>query len=577
MSDAIGLERRDFFARLLRNPLFALRHAPALSCAVYRKLNNRIRLKFASGQRGLKRHPGWMPPPPSEMPDGIGEVWADDLPAYPAIDASPAQATPAEAGDPGDPEIYLLAQRWRFLLEAALGKRSDDGMSRVREWIREHRDREAPEWETYSACERVANLLLFLSVRRPPLEKGLEAELGAFIRDSLRWIESQLEYYGESATNNHLINNGRVLVMGGVALRDARTVAAGMAVLRHVLPRMVLPGGFLRERSSHYQLVVTGWILDAYHFASHVAPGSDDARLLGDVASRMAHACSMLRDERGMLLACIGDVSPDAPPALSAAKLLRLYPDSRVYPTGSQRTVDGWFRLSSGEATVLGNFPAGEHPLSFPTHGHADHGSFVWLQGGMHVLDDPGRFGYSADARSQWQRGAAAHNTLLVDGRPPLCGSLLAAGEWWPRPYARAHLALEPVERGVTLRHDGFARATPVRGHARTISLEGATLTVTDVLDGAGPARLRFGWLFGEAFTKFEPQTMRAFASDARVTISVEGATNAQVTSARGEDGAGWTSPEYNRAAPALSVGLEYTLTLPARVITRFSYEPCAE
>ena len=33
-----------------------------------------------------------------------------------------------------------------------------------------------------------------------------------------------------------------------------------------VLPQLVSEEGFLRERSSHYRLIVANWMLDAWHF-----------------------------------------------------------------------------------------------------------------------------------------------------------------------------------------------------------------------------------------------------------------------------------------------------------------------
>ncbi len=54
---------------------------------------------------------------------------------------------------------------------------------------------------------------------------------------------------------------------------------------------LVLSGGFLRERSSHYQLIVLNWVLDAWRFlAAAEGPESEDVRFLADYAERMRTA-----------------------------------------------------------------------------------------------------------------------------------------------------------------------------------------------------------------------------------------------------------------------------------------------
>src|SRR5438105_4004636 len=166
-----------------------------------------------------------------------------------------------------------------------------------------------------------------------------------FLHDSLAWIVRHLEYYGPRETNNHIINNARAIVMAGAALQDQTALAAGMQIFRQCLPCLIMEGGFLRERSTHYQVIVLNWILDAWRFLGlHADPDFASRKFLGNYVKRMIAATSMMCADGTSLLALIGDVSPDLTPAQSLARLQLLYPD--VWPGANQsraavRVTDG--------------------------------------------------------------------------------------------------------------------------------------------------------------------------------------------------------------------------------------------
>jgi hypothetical protein len=469
------------------------------------------------------------------------------------------------------------------LVDSLLTAASDEGadMQRVMAWIKSHGADTGAAWETYSACERVANLLLYLSVRRAPALGALEGPVVRFIAQSLDWIDMYLEYYGESYTNNHIINNARALIMGGVAIGNQRAYTAGLRILRETLPDMILSGGFLRERSSHYQLIVFGWILDAWKFAAlqNTADG-EDARFLARHAVGMSRAAQMLCGEDGLLLATIGDVSPDATPLKSALRLAALYPEfwpAAVAPAVAPQIRDGWFRIEKHRAILLGNFPAGTHPLTHPHHGHSDHSAFALRQDGVDILIDTGRYRYTPDDISMLQTSARGHNVPLVNGFPALCETLLSGGLWWPRPYADATLKVTSHDEKVALEHDGFARATPVRRHIRELSLEDNGLLVVDTFEGNGAIDLELCWNFGSGFTTFDTERMTAGGVAGKVMLDIEGTPGAPaVEYVSGRSPGGWCSKEYGEVRASLGVMLLWRLDLPARVSTHFEFQRCA-
>lgn len=580
-------ERLHFLKRLKTSPVFLATHFNDLSRAVYRKLKNRVRTRLHGQQHGAKETPKWLVGNSSQSYGVAGAAPAVCLPGYPFpahFGLAETVDEPGQSDAPDDPERYFARNRWVFLLDTLLdGKAVDsDDLERVQEWIAQHADKQDRAWETYSSCERVANLLVYLAASPVTLAQiRNDPILGGFIGDSIKWIAEHLEYYGPGSTNNHIINNARALVMGGVAAADEGVVTLGMQIFRECLPQMVLARGFLRERSSHYQLVVLNWILDAAHFCvAFRGESSDDAQFLRGFAVRMAAAAGLVCDDMGRLEVLIGDISPDTSPAKSAARLSRLYP--LYWPVAVEPCApviqDGWFRFSVGLECVIGNFPPGDFPPPFPTHGHADYTSFTWRHDGVEILADTGRCLYVDEPISRFQQSALGHNVPLINGFAPVSDSLVANGRWWPRPYAAARLDIAPSGAGVLLRHDGFARATPVKWHARRIVPEPGGIMVVDSFGGQGSIEVSMCWNFGAGFSAFDSATLTARGPAGKVQLEVDGVGGApEVTWLSGRAPGSWRSRSYGESCLALGVGLSWHVNLPVEISTIFKYTRCVE
>jgi Heparinase II/III-like protein len=575
-------EKKALRRRLGRDPLFAAEHLPWLVSSVARVVRNRVAARIGGGHRGRKLEPDWFQAEdePFERECTPAEV-AARLPSYPRVanECVPerkqiARVVPLD----GDPEDYMADQRWGFLTEALLGGSLDRrvAIERCMLWTEAHADKSDLAWEPYSAGERLSNLIVYLaSVPTAERTRLVTPRLCEFLRESVVWIFHHVEYYGRTETNNHVLNNARALVVGGSVTGSEIAFFAGMQTFRRWLPELVSAGGFLRERSSHYQLVVLNWILDAWWFASAArSVDSEEARFLESYLHRMLPAGKMLCSHGLSLLACIGDVSPDMDPDQSLGRLACLYPrpwQALAVVADRISVKDDWFRLAAGRATVIGNFPAGRLPKKFPTHGHNDFTNFAWTHGDMDILVDPGRYRYTADEISLHQSAAAAHNLPTVDGLAPFCESLKAGAQWRPVPYAQATLEMFPTEAGVVLAHTGFARATPVTRHTRAIELEANGLRVHDAFDGQGAVDVEFHWQFGPSFVLFD--SSRSTMSGAGGTVSIEIVDldapenplpwNANIRN-------GWISRSYGALSPQLGVSFRSRVRLPARIVTRF-------
>jgi hypothetical protein len=581
--DTSSSERRAFLVRLRGDPIFLLKHIPALSAAIFRRFRTRMAIAISTPHRGRKRWPTWVGARGSlAAPATDRAITAAGLPSYPAPSSRAAYRSATDRSlsneTSADPEDQFAQHRWGFLLAALLQHPVDwqRCIGQCIRWIEINSDQSQQAWEPYSASERVANLVVFLAAMPADLrQREIAPELLQFLDRSIDWIYGHLEYYGPLQTNNHIVDNARALVLGGIATNNAAAVGAGMRIFRRWLPELILSGGFLRERSSHYQLVVLNWLIDAWHFQlAHAGRDSADTEILRDYTARMLSAASMMCDAEGQLLTLVGDVSPDATPDWSAARLALLYPQSWPAPLASRAPLeirDGWFRISGGRDLVLGNFPAGRYPLQFPTHGHCDFTGFAWINGTSEILVDPGRYRYTPDAVSIFQAGAAAHNLPTINGLAPLCESLLTNGRWWPRPYADAELLLCEREGAVVLTHDGFARATPVTRHERKIVVHDRELIVQDALDGRGSVIAGWCWHFGSGFDRFDAGDLIASGECGQLSMVVQGPSGMpRVEPASGAVPGSWRSGSYGQKHPGLGVCLHWSINLPAVVSTRF-------
>jgi Heparinase II/III-like protein len=575
-------EKKALRRRLGRDPLFAAEHLPWLVSSVIRLVRNRVAARLGGRHRGRKLEPDWFRAADKlfERETTPAEV-AGRLPSYPHVanEFGPAakqiaHTVPLEC----DSEDYMAEQRWGFLTEALLSGSLDRrvAIERCMVWLESHADKGDLAWEPYSTGERLINLLVYLaSMPAEERTRFVTPRLCEFLRESVAWIFRHVEYYGCTETNNHVLNNARALVVGGWVTGSEVAFSAGMQTFRRWLPELVSAGGFLRERSSHYQLVVLNWILDAWWFASAARSADcEEARFLGSYLHRMLPAGKMLCSHRLGLLACIGDVSPDMDPERSTCRLARLYPQhwqALAVPADRIRVVDDWFRLADGAATVIGNFPQGRMPKKFPTHGHNDFTSFAWLHDDIDILVDPGRYRYTADEVSLQQSAAGVHNLPTVDGLAPFCESLKTGAQWRPVPYAEAALEMFPTEAGVVLAHTGFARATPVTRHARTIELEANGLRVHDAFDGQGAADVEFHWQFGPRFVSFDASRSTMSGAGGEVSIEIvdlDAPDNPLRWNAKIRNG--WISRCYGTLSPLLGLSLRSRVRLPARIVTRF-------
>lgn len=586
--NSIYRDRQFFLSKLKSNPLFLLSHLRSLSGVILNRYHTKCVTALRARHKGSKKRPRWLRPLGAldKCQPVTLEQLLSQLPKRSLVrnNKELLQApTDHTLNDQHDTETLFAAHRFGELMTDLLENNEipEALPEHIQHWLRNPPRKTAAAWETYSSCERVANLLTWITFL--PADKRIHLvpqQVVLFLQNSMQWIYTHLECYGKH-TGNHLLNNARALIMTGTVLKHAKAVKAGMLILHHMLPVLIQAQGSLRERSTHYQLIVLTWLLDAYHFAQASGVCSEaELAFLNDYVLRMRDAAALFCNNAGYLQTCIGDISPDASPQTSARRLLACYPDYWPATHAAQpfTQYDDWFGLQAGDSKVVLNCPAGDYPNAFPSHAHGDISSFVWIHKGQALLVDTGRSRYTKDKVSVWQKSATGHNIPLVNQFAPLCESFVLQGNWWPLPYARANISVtSPAPNIIMLSHDGFKRCTPVTQHTRTITLFDDAVQISDSFQGSGLAHICLLWQLHTDFTAFERRTLTLCNEYTRLALDLS-ATCAVPTIDyfHPQSAMGWYSSQYGLMQPNPVLSIQWKAKLPFTSTLLFKVQPCA-
>lgn len=429
--------------------------------------------------------------------------------------------------DRDDPELRMRIDRLGWALELAAVNPAE-AWAAVAGWFDTRPKAADFHRDSYSISERLSNLILLWNLCEP--SGSLSAPLAAMMLGEADWLLRHPEYHGESGTNNHILNNARALILAGSFFDSPRLFDAGRWILDNQFGRHVLADGVVREASSHYQWVITRWIVDVACAFRH--RDEDAFQRLAPSLSRMLDVCDAMAVSAGgrWYLPLIGDISPDFSPGfyrgLSAFGRRVVRDDEpsedgtacegfwgRHFGTaalgrgGDWIAADGsWARMARGSWSLFAHTDTspGENR---PTHGHHDLFSFDLAFESCPVIVDPGRGNYlsgrdeeSAGILEEW------HNTVLIGtARTGFIPRGYMPPAWLAsfRPRPRVSLGAEGLSVTVdpmpeagrasvqrffsTGSHDGLRIVT------RVSLADGAALLVRQVLYLAGEVRVEEG------------------------------------------------------------------------------------
>mgnify|MGYP001603780498 CR=1 FL=1 len=519
----------NFIEACRRQPWHVPRYGFQISYLVFRRIMNKMRYRLAGdNHRAAKVRPGWLDNQKLDLERR--ESVRLCFPEFFTCDEvkNRAGGAPRTFFDQNhsDREWYFSRNRWGECLSALFdGEQSArTSFHVVLAWLGKALPKSDAAWEPYSSCERVVNLAVLLSTRPECRTEIDEQILRCFFEDSLLWIDGHLEYYGTRNTNNHILNNARALVVAGTVLQCVPAVERGLALFAQMARELFQGDGFLRERSSHYQVIVCNWLLDALHFARVVKlrsnTGIQALAELEALAERVTRATSVLFTCLGEANTQVGDISPDVHPSLSLKRLQYLYPSSiTVLPDATIGRRDDWVFVSKNKHVLVACMAPHSYPVRYTTHGHSDLGGFVWLYKGIPILVDAGRSRYTSSPSSQFQSGPHGHNTILINGIGALAESLFLNACWCPEPYSRATVDVEvDLRSGFTLAHNGFGRIKGLGKHVRQVGIEDDGIVVVDSVEGVGTVILETLWHFPPQFSQAASGETTITGAEARVT-----------------------------------------------------------
>ncbi|MCS0606992.1 glycosyltransferase [Massilia solisilvae] len=534
---------------------------------------------LAQGPRRLKLATGWL-----------------------RFDAWPNWATPFQ-----DHEQYVSLHRWNWLLRALTDEDPPAtfgwGIELVRSWAQAMSCLpEGDAGESYTTGERISNLCLFARHTRGSWH-GLPDDLAALVRTMGLSLAGRIEYHSGELSGNHVINNARALLFAGHCASAPALAAFGRALIAERLPGLVKEG-FLREGSSHYQYLFTRWLLELALLARECGDRDTEALVAPYLAGLVA-ACEFFRvDARDgeVRIPTFGDISPDAEPhwlaGLPGSGLARHLGLGGTVPFASQgwarlfgelaaepveraaaRTQSawrahpqaGWYRLDANGWTAIWHAEAADGP-ALASHAHHDLCSLALYRHGREVLIDPGRHDYSASPLGRYGIGAAAHNSVTLDGRAPM---LSRGDRLLPQRYRASSCTVSHQLQGqlpvVRIEHDGFARLGQGAGrHVRTFTFGEREVQVDDAFEGRGRFRMQAHFhqplAAGGALPATGLHQGPPAACACPVVLDAQAGSELEVHHMVGCDApiGGWRFPAYGERALALTQRFSGTAELPA-------------
>jgi uncharacterized heparinase superfamily protein len=415
---------------------------------------------------------------------------------------------------PNDWDKASLSKLWRYNLHYFDDLNATDARSRrsehealIERWVTENPPGAGSAWEPYPTSLRIVNWIKWAlagNELRPAWRNSLAAQA--------RFLSRRLEFH---LLGNHLFTNAKALAFAGAFFegKEARQwLERGTSLLMREVTEQILEDGGHFERSPMYHALALEDMLDLANL-SQAYPGTIPSEAIVTRLTPMVDWLVTMTHPDGEIAffndAAIG-IAP--PPAAVVEYANRL--GVSVSVSNNARTTHlattGYARLLSGPAVLLIDAaPIG--PDYLPGHAHADTLSFELSLFSDRVFVNGGTSRYAADEVRAFERGTAAHNTVVIDGRDSseVWGSFRVARRAKPFDVRLA----ESAELVMTAAHDGYRHLTGAPVHRRTFRLSASSLTIEDAVDGRGEGQS------ADAFFHLHPSVELVVTEPTRVKL----------------------------------------------------------
>ena len=414
-----------------------------------------------------------------------------------------------------DPEEELSLHRFGWLLihEAPKSSSIPDnfGIYCIVDWILKNQSSDEIGWDSYSISERVSNWVIYLNSNKFPIDESQNSNIRISIQIQLEKLLSNLELRGGS-TNNHIINNGRALYLCGVYFNIKEFIIPGKRILIDCLELMFSSSGFLREGSSHYQILLARSYIEVLWFGNKYNDTHFESLLKNKVKNIWIASCFFLEEEE---MPIFGDISPDYPIGFHDGVALI---GEKIWDEESDALLpnkDGWHSFFIQQSNLkrnrkkkigLKNYPDSGYcrfrnnmftiyiytnPIGYVaswSHGHSDIGHYILYIEEKSLLIGTGRVDYTNMKKSNYGRSIKSHNSIEIDSREPMIvHGLNAYPELMHRDYYYCKPNIIASEKNheciIKIEHNGYKRLFKDINVIRIIKIQASKVVLEDMID----------------------------------------------------------------------------------------------
>lgn len=289
-------------------------------------------------------------------------------------------------------------------------------------------------------------------------------------------LARKLEYH---LLGNHLLEDAYSLYIASLYFQNNKLYRKASKLLKQELKEQILSDGAHYEQSLMYHCILLDRLLDCYNFSVHNVRFGQQREMnnfLEDKVKQMLGWLKAIIYEDGSLPLLNDSANGIAPTSREifdyARRLGLIIEESRLKESGYRK-----IRLTWGEVILdVGGITASYQP----GHSHADTFNYELRINGQPFIVDTGISTYNKTERRQWERGTAAHNTVVVN-----CQN---SSEVWSgfRVGRRANVCVVEEQAGrIVARHDGYGKKCV---HQRSFCWNHQYLKIVDKLFSIGSA-----------------------------------------------------------------------------------------
>jgi len=287
-------------------------------------------------------------------------------------------------------------------------------------------------------------------------------------------LSSNLEYH---LMGNHLLENGFSLLFGSVFFNDEKFLMKASQIITTQLQEQILEDGAHFELSPMYHQIILYRILDSINLLQN-NPTDSAANLLKMLHKKASLMLGWMKNItfRNGNIPCVNDctngIAPLPKTLFNYAKNLQIDVDQKPLKDS------GYRKFSNKKIEVL--MDVGKiGPDYIPGHAHSDTFNFLLHYQNKPLLVDTGISTYEKNARRNFERSTASHNTVMIEGNEQ--------SEVWGgfRVGRRANVSvLEESHDMISAIHDGYKKIGC--HHQRTFSISENQFQIEDLVIGEG-------------------------------------------------------------------------------------------